>query len=351
MLVKKAASTLQFTFFCALAASASACAGLGANPGGGPARADLSAAQNLRPAPGATGGAGDLFYVAGGLLHRIKLTGNPGNQSKGYGESPAASVTIQHTGGIYEAYGDPAHDIPSAVAILTQQLDVVRSIPLTAGTVPRALAVNVREQSFVICSFADNPNEFVIEVLMSSAGPDVSPQIIISQPVANLGNPTAIAIDNQGDVYVAITPASGPGPSAILTFVANPVTGAPQLARTIGGPATGLTAPLDLALGADGNIYVANKTATGYDVLVFPMTAGGNVAPLRTLDSSPYGATIALGSGGTLYAGPGATPNQGFAVYSPGASGKDAPVGFLGKPFKAGTFPVSVTLQNPWYEN
>ena len=76
-------------------------------------------------------------------------------------------------------------------------------------------------------------------------------------------------------------------------------------------------------------------------------STSGNVAPLWTLQSTPYGASLALGPDGELYLGPGASKNDGIAVFAPGASGNDAPVGFVGRHFH-GAYPWRIALEHPW---
>jgi hypothetical protein len=129
--------------------------------------------------------------------------------------------------------------------------------------------------------------------------------------------------------------------------------------RVISGDETGLVVPLDAALGADGNIYVANQLAPSgtYNVLIFPTSANGNVAPSRILNSGAYGTAIALGQGGEMYLGKGPflgsdriRYSDSIAIFPPGASGNDAPTGYLGGRGRR-TLPPGLrrlALQYPW---
>jgi hypothetical protein len=65
--------------------------------------------------------------------------------------------------------------------------------------------------------------------------------------------------------------------------------------------------------------------------------------------------TVGLGANGEMYLGSGPPEggeeslesSGGFAVYAPGASGNDEPLGYLGK--NAG-LAYSMVLEHPWYQ-
>jgi hypothetical protein len=339
----------------ALAGGLAACAGApGSNtPAASSESVGANSAHAARPQPNATGvPTNDLYFGYQGYVHQIDLTGKPGNETKKYGDSPVVGLAVDRNGAIYEAFGDPAHGVTGGISILDPGgLAVVRTFSMPADLTPFALAVDAREESYVACSFVNDPTKFVIELVMSSDEPDgVHPNRLGPGSNPTSAQPTSLAIDAAGNAYMSVIATATEPVNGILIYSPGQV-GVLQLVRVISGPATGLTSPRNIALGADGNLYVANQTSSGYDVLVFTITAKGNVAPVRTLQSGAYGATIGLGANGEMYLGPGAGVNKGIAIFAPGASGNDAPTGFAGKPFTGGNFPNVMTLQNAWYEN
>ena len=76
----------------------------------------------------------------------------------------------------------------------------------------------------------------------------------------SFGNPSGIALDANGDILVADMTASGAG--AIIRV--NPTTGARTLVSANGAPAGGprLDGPMDLDIAPNGDIYVANTFGT-----------------------------------------------------------------------------------------
>ncbi len=103
-------------------------------------------------------------------------------------------------------------------------------------------------------------------------------------------NPTSPPVVSQTDnsgIYV--TTAS----NSVLVFPLT-ATGNVAPARTIAGASTGLSLPIGLAMDSKGSLYVANRT--GSKITVYPMGATGNVAPSRVLTDtamkSPQGLMI-----------------------------------------------------------
>ncbi len=129
---------------------------------------------------------------------------------------------------------------------------------------------------------------------------NIAPVATIAGAASGINQPTSVAIDTNGLIYVSDQNSTVCTPScpAILVFAPG-ANGAVAPTRFIAGKNTLLSAPTDVKVDKAGNIYVADQTVTtgvaaGNGVIyVFASTASGNVAPMATLNSP--GAVIGLG--------------------------------------------------------
>ncbi len=155
------------------------------------------------------------------------------------------------------------------------------------------------------------------------------PSAVISGTEANLASPSALALDESGNIYVAN---QGPikcvhacgrcfgfptGIGSITVYDAGS-DGDVEPAATIAGPSTGLKFPYAIALDSDRNIYVLNAPgfgfgcigpvitaeATGDPILIFAAGSHGDVPPIATIHGPLTGlglygsAGIAIGPDG-----------------------------------------------------
>ena len=83
-------------------------------------------------------------------------------------------------------------------------------------------------------------------------------------------------------------------------------------ARTISGTNTGLSLPIGIGVDSHGSIYVANRT--GSRVTVYPIGANGNIAPTRSLTDTAMKSpqTLKIGANDAVYVA--TCPNCGSAA-------------------------------------
>lgn len=123
------------------------------------------------------------------------------------------------------------------------------------------------------------------EVFVYAAGAfgDVAPKEIIYGAKTGLDTPEQIAVDGSGNIYVA-NYESGYGKAGSVTVYAATASGDQAPIRTISGKNTQITNPSGIALDASGNIYVSCGA-----ILVFAANANGDVKPIREISGSKTG--------------------------------------------------------------
>jgi DNA-binding beta-propeller fold protein YncE len=172
--------------------------------------------------------------------------------------------------------------------------------------------------------YVTNFNDNSITVYGAGANGDVTPTATIIGSSTEMLDPGGIGIDpNTGTIYV--TSFNGPsGNPSILGFPAGS-NGNVTPSEVIEGSNTGLEDPTGLAVDAGGNIYVSDDNSY---INVFAAGAEGNVAPARTIKgartklSTPLG--LSLDSSSNVYVANGG--NNSVTVYASGANGNVAPM-------------------------
>ncbi len=102
---------------------------------------------------------------------------------------------------------------------------------------------------------------------------------VIEGPNTRLVRPQAITVDIAGSFFVAEA-GETPGHGRIEWFSGG-LNGNVPPTRVISGPHTGITNPTGIALDGSGRIYVADETSN--KVLVFDSDAEGDIAPAATI--------------------------------------------------------------------
>jgi hypothetical protein len=154
------------------------------------------------------------------------------------------------------------------------------------------------------------------------ANGNVSPAGEISGSKTMLSFPSGLAMDSQGNVYVANI-------NNAITVYAGGAQGNVAPIRTIEGAKTQLDRPGGLGIDSRDELYVANIQGARDPLTVYARNAHGNAAPIRELRGkktelySPWG--IAFDSQSNLYVADD-DPNTGWiTVYAPNANGDEAP--------------------------
>ena len=145
-----------------------------------------------------------------------------------------------------------------------------------------------------------------------------------------LNEPSGIAVDGGGNIYVANAASDFLGTGDSITIYRQGSSGNVPPIATISGVNTGLAFPTGIALDGNLNIYVANKAND--TITEYAAGSNGNVAPIATIGGSNTGldtpSAIALDSTGIIYVtneGGFEGGNASVTVYPAGSNGNVSP--------------------------
>jgi hypothetical protein len=214
--------------------------------------------------------------------------------------------------GTYNVIAGPATNlnVPSGIAadssgniyVANQQgaSVTVYAIPTPSPTpVPTPTPVATATPTPVPTPTATPPGATPSPTPTPTATPSPTPTPLNIAPIATLGSaskigqPTSIALDSTGKIYVSdqASTVCGPVCPAILIFPAG--SNGAVTPTSISGSLTKLLAPTDVKVDSTGKIYVADSTAAGVGVIyIYAAGSVGNVAPTVMLTSP--GAAIGL---------------------------------------------------------
>jgi len=199
-------------------------------------------------------------------------------------------------------------------------------IALTTGMAnPSSIAEDASGRIYVA-----NNGTNTVTVYAAGANGNVPPLAVIGGSNTGLNLPVGIALDASGKIYVLNGATNLPGvnvypPLGSSTGILNEAPIA-----SIAGSQTLLDYPDSIALDSQGNIYVANEgpivSRKLYDygrITIYPAGSNGNIAPTATISGVKTGLAyptgIAVDSGGNIYVGNfyTAIPRAKFSAASP----------------------------------
>jgi 6-phosphogluconolactonase (cycloisomerase 2 family) len=142
-----------------------------------------------------------------------------------------------------------------------------------------------------------------ITVYATGGKTDEPPVAVIGGRQTGLIQPTGVAVDSAGRIYVANTYY----PGSITVFAADPSGHTRKPIAVISGGSTGIDGPTGIAIGRDGRIYVVNNVGYPSSVTVYAANPRGNITgrPLATINGSNtdihYPLAVALGPHDEIY--------------------------------------------------
>jgi len=159
----------------------------------------------------------------------------------------------------------------------------------------------------------------------AGSGGNVKPIAVIAGPCTGIQAPISLAVGSNGNLFVANS-----GSREIVVFPAAS-SGNVKPSAVIAGPRTGLTYVKSIAIDRSDNVYVLNEFAKD-EVLVFRAHSTGDVPPIAKISGPKTGldefeGKIALDSSGNLYAG-GTDRHERtkIFVFAPGSNGDAEPL-------------------------
>ena len=157
------------------------------------------------------------------------------------------------------------------------------------------------------CHYIGAPS---VAVYPAGSNGSVNPSALISGPHTGLGTPLAVAVDHNGNIYVANEGASkctrtscGPTVPGNVSVYASGSTGDIKPIATIGGADTGLVFPYGIALDSNENIFVLNVNSNFFgcprcdqhSIRIFAAGSHGDAAPMATIAGPSAGLNFPRG--------------------------------------------------------
>src|SRR5580704_6278813 len=206
----------------------------------------------------------------------------------------------------------------------------------TSISFPEAIAVDAHGKIYLADSGGANMTARVAVFAANSDG-NVAPIATIAGDKTGLADPSGLALDSAGDLYV-LNDNGGDDKNGSITVYPPGANGNVAPKATIADKNTQLNTARGLALDSAGNIYVTN--ASGKDtVTIYAAGKFGNVAPVKIISGADTGLNLPHGIGvdsdGTIYVSNDGSDNKGIdavTVYAPGSSGDAKPIATISGP-------------------
>ncbi len=183
---------------------------------------------------------------------------------------------------------------------------------------------------------------------------NIAPIAVISGARTGLALPLGIALDSDGNVYVANsytanTSSSLRYDSSITVYAAGSKGNTTPIA-TIAGDHTNLSYPQGLALDSSRNLYV---TGDGIGIEVYPAGSSGDVSPVATIAGADTGLSVPIGivldSAGSLYvlnSYGGTTQHGSVTIYPAGSTGDAVPAATITSNFTGLGFASGIAVDS-----